>query len=179
MKINTIKNFLKPYSIFENRKTTINHAFANGLARNGIYDEGDVKQALKLLGQVPSRILCVYCNKKAETWDHLQALVMKGEYGGFGNVLGNLVPACKKCNSAKGNKDWRKFVKGLAIDDESKLKITDQLEQYVDHYKISPSNFSDSVIAGNLKNLDRIKKEIFRLMQEADEEIVKIKKALE
>ncbi|MBU4539287.1 MAG: HNH endonuclease [Weeksellaceae bacterium] len=179
MKINSIKKYLLPYSILANRQTTINHAFANGLARTGIYEERDVKHALKLLGQVPSKILCVYCGKKADTWDHLHALVLKGEYGGFGNVLGNLVPACKKCNGAKGNKEWRKFVNGLPIADESKQKITHQLEQYVEYYKISPCNFSNNAISANLKNLDRIKKDIFSLMQEADEEILKIKKVLE
>ena len=89
-----------------------------------------------------------------------------------------MVPACKKCNGAKGNKDWRKFVSGLSVSDEYKQETTDRLEQYVDYYKISPCNFSNDAISANLKNLERIKKDIFNLMKEADEEILQIKKML-
>lgn len=40
--------------------------------------------------------LCVYCLRKATTKDHLVALTSGGS-----NHIGNIVPACKSCNSSK------------------------------------------------------------------------------
>lgn len=48
---------------------------------------------------------CAYCDRPAETADHLVPLIRGGE-----NTLANLVPACLSCNSSKGARpieEWR------------------------------------------------------------------------
>lgn len=107
----SIRNHLKPYSIFQKRRTTINHAFASALAPYDIYDEQIIDKALKVLGQDPNGYLyCVYCGSKAQTWDHLVGLVKDAQLRGYGHQIGNLVPCCRDCNSKKGSKDWRQFI---------------------------------------------------------------------
>lgn len=47
---------------------------------------------------------CAYCTKPADTLDHVLARVA----GGL-TVAKNLVPACRRCNGAKGGADWREW----------------------------------------------------------------------
>jgi hypothetical protein len=89
MKKQSIKTHLKPYSIFQKRKTTINHAFASALAPNDEYNEQVLNNAVRLLGQKPEdELVCVYCGGKAETW----GLVKDSQLRGYGHQIGNLIP---------------------------------------------------------------------------------------
>jgi 5-methylcytosine-specific restriction endonuclease McrA len=47
---------------------------------------------------------CAYCTKPADTLDH----VLPRLKGGL-TVAENLVPACRRCNGAKGSDDWRQW----------------------------------------------------------------------
>ena len=47
---------------------------------------------------------CAYCTKPADTLDHVLARLK----GGL-TVRENLVPACRRCNGAKGATDWREW----------------------------------------------------------------------
>jgi hypothetical protein len=79
MKVEEIKTFLRPYSIYNQRSTTINHAFASAIAPVDSYNGKKFHDAMKLLGQNPSDLMCAYCEKNiAETWDHANALVKNG-----------------------------------------------------------------------------------------------------
>ena len=125
MKRTSLKKFLKEYSIFAKRKTTISHAFASAATPLERYDDENTAKALKLLGQNPNGDLqCIYCKRPAKTWDHLISLVENGEIreGGYGHQLGNLVPCCKDCNSDKQNKNFRVFV--------TDKKLVQRLEKY-------------------------------------------------
>lgn len=102
MRKTSLKGHLKPYSIFNKRRTTINHAFASALAPNDQYDETVIDDALRVLGQNPDDDLeCVYCGREAETWDHLIGLVKNSQLRGYGHQIGNLIPCCRSCNSKK------------------------------------------------------------------------------
>jgi 5-methylcytosine-specific restriction endonuclease McrA len=48
--------------------------------------------------------LCAYCADPADTLDH----VLPRSRGGL-TVEENLVPACGRCNGAKGSTDWREW----------------------------------------------------------------------
>jgi 5-methylcytosine-specific restriction endonuclease McrA len=48
--------------------------------------------------------LCAYCEKPADTLDHV-----KPRHRGGATVVCNLVPACKNCNRKKGSEDWREW----------------------------------------------------------------------
>ena len=111
MKPDSVKRHLKPYEILRQRRTTINHAFAAAIAPCDSYDLNAVGKALAALGQnLDEELKCVYCDAPAETWDHVLATVKNSVFSGAGHRISNLVPCCKPCNSAKGNKDWQVFL---------------------------------------------------------------------
>ena len=161
MRKSSIKSHLKPYSIRGKRSTTIHHAFASAAAPLEIYDEDRLDAALRFLGYQPEEDLwCFYCQSHpAETWDHLEALVRDRRPSGYGHTLGNLIPACKECNSKKGNKSFAVFLSG-SPDRIEKLRTYQQA--FLPKGGSSPT---DQLRA----QLDRIESAIVRLMEEADE----------
>lgn len=73
------------------------------LANNGIYLISN-KDYKKLLSQN-----CFYCDNVAEALDHVIPVSRGGRHS-----YGNLVPACKPCNSSKHNKtitEWQKAIR--------------------------------------------------------------------
>jgi 5-methylcytosine-specific restriction endonuclease McrA len=47
---------------------------------------------------------CAYCADPADTLDHVRP-----RFQGGLTVAENLVPACRRCNGAKGSADWREW----------------------------------------------------------------------
>lgn len=179
MKKTDLKRHLNIYSIFKKRHTTINHAFASAISYFDDYEEKEINKALKLLGQNPNNDLkCVYCNKKAESWDHLFSLIKNGMYTGFGHQLGNLVPCCKKCNSSKGKKDYISFLDFLDIDELTKSNRKLILEKYIDSYKNNVIDIESTKYIEITKDYLDIKNKIFELMKLADEKAEIIRKEL-
>lgn len=124
MKAGSIQRHLTPYSLVGRRATTIRHAFASARAPVESYDESRVAEAMRVLGQRDMEALhCVYCKAPAETWDHLGALVLKSRPSGLGHTIGNLVPACKPCNSKRGNKPWESWMKARGCDARSIARV--------------------------------------------------------
>lgn len=135
MKLSGIKRHLRSYLIVQRRKTTVNHAFASALAPCDDYDEKRVTEAMAILGQTDVNDLrCVYCDSLAETWDHLVGLVKDSELNGYGHQIGNRVPCCGGCNSSKGNKDWRVFLRSRITDPVELKRVEQALETYLLKY---------------------------------------------
>jgi len=165
-----IKRHLRPYSMVQRRKTTINHAFASALAPCDEYDENRVAEAMALLGQTDlDDLRCVYCDSAAETWDHLVGLVKDSKLNGYGHQIGNLVPCCRDCNSSKGNKDWREFLRSR-IENLAEFR---RIEQAIETYLLK---YATEVNLGRAQNkypeewhrYNEIKSQIIELMAEAD-----------
>lgn len=177
MKKVSIKAHLKPYSIFQKRKTTVNHAFASALAPNDNYAEQVIDNALRLLGQnSDSELTCVYCEGKAETWDHLIGLVKDSQLRGYGHQIGNLIPCCRDCNSRKGSKDWQKFIESEVKDEQKRKELKARLSIYLEHYA-KPVNI-DKIKAEMPKEWTKytnLKEKILELMKEADKIAEKIR----
>lgn len=55
---------------------------------------------------------CVYCGGKSNTWDHINPRWNRGK-----DNIENLVPACRKCNSTKGNRPLQDFLKKIGRQD--------------------------------------------------------------
>lgn len=171
MKMKTVKSIeshLKPYSIRGKRETTINNAFASAIAPTDAYDEKKIATALKSLGQDPEDLTCIYCDKVAETWDHLINIVKNGELQGPGHQIGNLVPCCKECNSEKGAKDWREFINNNTL----KRKLQVYMERYATPISLDkikrdmPKEYAE---------YNNMKERILKLMEKADRVAVKIR----
>jgi hypothetical protein len=167
----SIRSHLKPYSIFQKRRTTINHAFASALAPNDNYDERVIDKALEILGQNPNGDLyCVYCRGEAHTWDHLVGLVKDAQLRGYGHQIGNLVPCCRHCNSKKGSKDWRQFIESEIRNEESRSALVARIETYLNRFA-KPINIEqiEKTMPEDWAKYASIKNQIFGLMIEADE----------
>jgi len=168
MKKENIKKHLAPYSIYQKRKTTIHHAFASAIAPFVECDPAMLDAAIRSLGQDPDGALqCVYCDGEATTWDHLVGLVAKGEFRGNGHQIGNLVPCCGACNSAKGSKDWVTYLDNAKRPGlEARRKV---IADYAGKYAVAV----DPKAIANLcpvewESYGKIKKQILSLMQDAD-----------
>ena len=179
MKKQSIKSHLKPYSILQKRKTTINHAFASALAPNDNYDEQVIDEALRLLGQNPNKDMeCVYCGREAETWDHLVGLVKDSQLRGYGHQIGNLVPCCKNCNSKKGSKDWQQFIQSEIRDEQRRTVVEARMSQYLERYaKPVDIDQMKKEMPQDLAKYTELRDKIFELMKEADRIAEKIRKS--
>ena len=177
MNIKSIKKHLLPYSIMGKRQTTINHAFASAIAPNDVYNDKIMDEAIRILGQNPAKDLsCVYCGELAETWDHVFGLVKNYKFSGYGHVIGNLLPCCKECNSEKGNRDWKDFIR-TKLDFDSRSKI---ISQYLSKYLPVMIDYDriQRICPDEISNLENIKNKIFRLMEEADGIAVKVREKI-
>ena len=167
MKKEDIKRHLQDYSIYNKRKTTINHAFASALSVADSFDENKINDALRILGQDPNGDLkCAYCDKPAETWDHIKAVVKDSEFSGHGHQISNLIPCCKNCNSKKGNMEWETFLK------QKKLDTTDRIQKIKNYISQDLSNLIE-ILNENCKDdlveFNKIKEQVFILLKQGDE----------
>jgi disulfide oxidoreductase YuzD len=144
--INNIKTHLKDYSIFNKRKTTINHAFASALSVPDDYNENKLIKLIEKLNMIPNDLKCAYCRENAETWDHIYGLVKNHEFSGYGHQYGNLLPCCKKCNSKKGNKNWLEWLKQMVQDKYINIsleELNNRIKQINDYMKSDLVNLND------------------------------------
>ena len=166
----SIRSHLAPYSIFSKRKTTVAHAFASALAPSDEYDKGKIEAALDALGQKNlNQLSCVYCERLAQTWDHLENLVKDGQLNGYGHQIRNLVPCCRDCNSQKGGRPFRAFINGNArLTEAEKSNLILRLETHLALAKpIEPSNPSPEGHEA-LTKFFALQTQILGLMEEAD-----------
>lgn len=170
MKLADIKPHLRPYSIVQRRKTTINHAFASALAPCDAYDEERLKRAMAALGQTNlDDLRCVYCGAAGETWDHLVGLVKDSELNGYGHQVGNLVPCCRACNSLKGNRDWWEFLRSKVLDEPRREQIERTLAEYLRGFASEVDlSRAQAKHPQEWEQYARIKQQIVELMAEAD-----------
>lgn len=92
------------------RKTSITHAFANAIVPQVMPTIDEVDRALTILGMKAEDVRCAYCGDRSSEWDHLRAVVHNRRATGYISEIGNLVPACGKCNQSRGNKPWREWM---------------------------------------------------------------------
>ena len=128
-----------------------------------------LREAVTLLGQDSEKdLLCVYCDEPAETWDHVFGLVRDLKFSGYGHVIGNLLPCCKKCNSEKGNRDWESFLR-KKNGNVATLKIA-MLKQYFEKHLSKKVSYEDIKAAcpAEIARLGLIKDKVMELFIEAD-----------
>jgi len=179
MRADDVKRYLKPYSIYQSRKTTINHAFAAALAPHDTFELARIAEALECLGQsIDAPLTCVYCDRPAETWDHLTSIVNGGQLHGYGHQLDNLVPCCKTCNFRKGNKDWRRFLHEQVGESAERSERESQIEEYLTTYA-SPIDLNAArAQAEDWQRYAELKTEVLRLMREAGEVATRLRMSI-
>lgn len=96
------------------RKSSITNAFVSAIIPVIVPTHNEIEKALRILGTEPHDVRCAFCGDKASEWDHLRPLVLNRRPTGYISEIGNLVPACGKCNQSKGNKPWRGWMLSAA-----------------------------------------------------------------
>lgn len=169
MKLQSINSHLQPYSILRKRKTTVAHAFASALAPNDPFDQTVVLSALSDLEQDPNNLTCVYCGNPAQTWDHLTNLVRGGELNGYGHQIGNLVPCCSACNSAKGAMEFERFIEQReGMSDDGKRALIAKLTAHQSRAKAINATPQDEEERALLATYRKIQNDVVALLEEAD-----------
>jgi hypothetical protein len=102
-----------PVSIM-GRSSSITNSFINAIIPVVLPTEDELKEALSILQMCADDLRCAYCGDRSTEWDHLRPLVVNQRPTGYISEIGNLVPACGKCNQSKGNKPWRTWMEGTA-----------------------------------------------------------------
>jgi hypothetical protein len=109
----------------------------------------------------------------------LVGLVQDRRFSGFGHALGNLVPCCRECNSAKGNKPWEIYLRskgdGAEID-----ALAARLRAYQIFFDMPgvPYESLRAKVPQDIAEFEAIEDEIMRLMARADEVAARIRMAM-
>lgn len=165
MRYTGIKKHLKPYSI-ASRKSTIAHAFASAIAPHDEFDDETAREAIFCLGQDPERDLrCAYCDADAKSWDHVNGIVKSKRFSGYGHRIGNLLPCCEFCNSAKGNLDWKTYMSKIDMPEKKKCKQISVIQSYLDRFLVSDILPEE---CPEIDEMEEIKEQIIELMVKAD-----------
>ena len=166
MRYTGIKKHLKPYSI-ASRKSTIAHAFASAIAPHDEFDDEKTREAILWLGQDPDRDLrCAYCDSDAKSWDHVNGIVKSKRFSGFGHRIGNLLPCCESCNSAKGNLDWKMYMSKIIMPEKKRRKQIGVIQSYLDQFLVSDVLPEE---CPEIDEMEEIKDQIIELMIRADD----------
>lgn len=145
-------------------------AFNSALAETDIPDQKKIDTAMTLLGQKDlDNLVCIYCKAAATTWDHLHNTTRDGNFTGYGHQVRNLVPSCGPCNSKKGKKDWRIFVRAECGRRANALIET--LEKYSKPVERAayPTSEIRKISKKKMERYDNLLKAVLQIMGEADE----------
>jgi hypothetical protein len=170
----SIARHLRRYLIIT-RISTIRNAFASAIAPSDGWDIKTVlprvEEALSKMGQTDlKKLTCVYCNRDAETWDHLVKLVKGGKLNdeGYGHQIGNLAPCCKNCNSAKQGRDFREFVENDSSIEGDRNDLIARLEAHLHSAQLIDKIFLEQRGGDEYKRYQEILDDVRKLFEKAD-----------
>lgn len=156
------KDFKMPNPVkITGRISSLTNSFVNGVIPVINPTEEQVNDALAALG-MENGIKCAYCGGRYTEWDHFHPLVVDKKPSGHISEINNLVPCCSVCNSSKGNKDWKVFMKGKPEKDTDDWKKRYKLlEDYDKREKLKISDDDFQRICGDIwarhwENLDNL-----------------------
>jgi hypothetical protein len=139
-----------PVSIM-GRSSSITNSFINAIIPVVLPTEDELREALSILQMSADDLRCAYCGDRSTEWDHLRPLVVNQRPTGYISEIGNLVPACGKCNQSKGNKPWRIWMEGTAPQSPKTRGVPDldtkinRLLAYEQWRPVEPLNFEEIV----------------------------------
>lgn len=167
------------------RTSSITNAFVNSIIPSIFPTEAVIIEALRILGMTPEIMECAYCGDPTTEWDHFRPIVREKRPTGYISEIGNLIPACGKCNQSKGNKKWRDWmVSDARLSPKSKgiVDLKDRisrLEAYEKWHHRPPVDFKSIVGEKNWKQHWENHEEIVSLMKESQIHADKIKTVIE
>jgi hypothetical protein len=139
------------------RISSITNSFVQSIVPHIPATDGEVREALAILGMTPEAKTCVYCGAVATDWDHLRPLVSKQRPTGYVDDVRNRVPSCNRCNQSKSGSDWRKWMFGNAVGSPKRRGIPDleergrRLEEFEKWGAVQPLPVEELIDAVNWK----------------------------
>ena len=116
----------------------------------------EVLEVLEFFGADPPE--CVFCGDANVTrWDHLQSV-----YAGGDTVIGNMVPACSRCDDSKRHLPYLEWARSDARHSPKSRQIPDleqRLEQigaYIAKYGYAPLPATSRLSASELESFNQV-----------------------
>jgi len=155
------------------------NSFVNSIIPLFYPTEGEIEEALLVLGMSLSNVTCAYCGDTASEWDHLRPLVKNKRPTGYVSEIANLVPACGKCNQSKGGSYWRDWMLGSAVrsprtrevpDLETRVQKLVAYESWREPRRVDFENLAgEELWAKHWRNHSRLLELMFECQQTAEE----------
>ena len=128
----------------------------------------EVERVLAFFGNDPPE--CVYCgSREVERWDHLVPIREGGE-----TVIGNMVPACARCDDSKRNavfeewmvSDCKHSPKSRGVEDiEYRVE---RIKEYMRHFGYAPRRLDERLDVDEKERLDVIRAKLQEVRREIE-----------
>ena len=132
------------------------------------FGKAEIEQVLAFFDNDPPE--CVFCGSKdVGRWDHLVPIKGGGE-----TVLGNMVPACAKCDDSKRSEPWEQWIVSDAKNSPKSLGTASVgrrikcIKAYVRQFRYTPRKLEDRLSSGELQQLKEIRVRLVELRSEVD-----------
>lgn len=145
----------------------IERALQEGLA-NRLFGKLEMQQILRFFATEPPE--CVYCGSPDVTrWDHLMAVAKGGE-----SVIGNMVPACSRCDDSKRALQFDIWMNSDAPGSPKSRGISDihrrieKINDYINHFSYQLCSLESRLNSDERAELERVRESLKSLRQECE-----------
>ena len=113
---------------------------------------------------------CAYCGGPIQRWDHLVAISTGGD-----TVVGNMVPACSKCDDSKQGHDFERWAFGESPGSPASRGITDlerrlaRIRGYLTAHRYRPREPEERLTASELQRFNAIRNDLAAARCDFDE----------
>ena len=132
------------------------------------FGQTEMAQVLDFFGMTQPE--CVFCGSpEVRRWDHLVAVTRNGE-----SVLGNMVPACARCDDSKRSLPFEEWMSGHAQGSPQSRGVGDvteriqRIQAYVQHFGYRVNPLEERLDEAELDRLAEIRLRLAELRQEVD-----------
>ena len=157
------------------QRTTPGFAFSNArrallesIADREFRAEKQAEALCFFFGDQDSRY-CVFCGDSFERWDHLVPITKGGD-----TKLGNMVPACRKCDDSKQDKDFEEWMTGNAPKSPKTRGISnlrdrvEKINAYVKKYHYRPRQPDERLTNNEIQRFNALQIDLAELRKKFD-----------
>ncbi len=134
------------------------------------FDREQMDETLDHFKQWEEQPACVFCGStEVERWDHLIAVSRFGQ-----TVLGNLAPACKRCDDSKGNRPHADWMRGSAKHSPASRDVPNveerirHVDAFMEKYGARPVPFEERLTGAELRELQALVAELDAVYKRAN-----------
>ena len=146
----------------------VDRAIQEGLA-NRRFGQPEIAAVIEYFGTDPPQ--CAYCgDEDVRRWDHLVAVKWCGD-----TVLGNMVPACSRCDDSKRDMPYEEWMLSGARHSPKSRGVPDveqrvaRLRAYAEKYQYSPRSREERLVAADVEELMRLRHKLGGMRKEIEQ----------